>query len=81
MVSAQICVDGIYYDRTDDKNYKEVIKNPNGYFGEVTIQASFVNGIKVTEIDHQAFENATVTASTSSHHNRKNWCWSLFCVQ
>ena len=60
MVSAQICVDGIYYDRTDDGNYK-VIKNPNGYFGEVTIP-SFVNGIKVTEIDHQAFENTTVTA-------------------
>ncbi len=60
MVSAQICVDGIYYDRTDDGNYK-VIKNPNGYDEEVTIP-SFVNGIKVTEIDHQAFENTTVTA-------------------
>ena len=55
MACAQICVDGIYYDRTDDGNYK-VIKNPNGYDEEVTIP-SFVNGIKVTEIDDEAFFN------------------------
>ncbi len=61
MANAQICVNGIYYNLTSNGTY-QVTKNPNEYSGEIIIP-SMVNGIKVTEIDNEAFmKNFQVTA-------------------
>lgn len=62
MASAQENVNGAYYEKTPDGNYK-VVKHPFGdYRGEITI-SSIVNGIKVTEIgDNAFFDNQNLTA-------------------